>query len=524
MKNFTKILILTFSLCLSATAYCLPKLNSLSGAAATIYLDFDGHRVVHPYWNGGRALNCAPSGLSDAKITEIFHRVSEDFRPFDVNITTDSTTFLAAPLNMRVRVIVTPTSSWSPGVGGISFVGSFKWGDDTPAFVFSDRLSNSAKYIAECCSHESGHTIGLSHQSAYDDNCHLVDTYAQGAGNGEISWAPVMGNSYNRNMTGWNDGPTPYGCEAIQDNLTTITTQNGFGYREDDYSDELNGETLDLGATFSKEGIISTNTDKDAFRYISIKKGAVHLEVKPFGLNNSTDGANLDVQVDMYNQNKELIATFNPANKMNVVIDTIIDAGTYYFVISGSGNQNSSNYGSLGSYSIVGFRGALPIHEIYLTGTIGNGSHNLSWNIIADEPIASQQLELSIDGINFRPVGNQNIRLRSFTYNPTIISTFYYRLKVTTVINETAYSNTVALRSMARTRRITVATNATADIRMRADQSFTYTLFDVNGRLLQSGKGDANTTSIDINKQASGMYILSMQTETGKQIERIIKQ
>ena len=135
MKNFTKILIITFSLCLSATAYCQQKLNSLPSASATIYLDFDGHKVVHPYWNGGRPLDCAPSGLSDAKIIEIFHRVSEDFRPFEVNITTDSLTFLAAPLNKRVRVIVTPTSGWSPGVGGISFVGSFKWGDDTPAFV-----------------------------------------------------------------------------------------------------------------------------------------------------------------------------------------------------------------------------------------------------------------------------------------------------------------------------------------------------------------------------------------------------
>lgn len=524
MKTFTKILIFAFNLCISATSYCLPKLNSFPQATATIYLDFDGHRVVHPFWNNGMPLNCAPSGLSDEKITEIFKRVSEDFRPFEVNITTDSVTFLSAPLNMRVRVIVTPTSSWSPGVGGISFVGSFKWGDDTPAFVFSDRLSNSAKYIAECCSHESGHTIGLSHQSSYDNNCHLVDQYSQGSGNGEISWAPVMGNSYNRNMTGWNDGPTPYGCEIIQDNLTTITTQNGFSYREDDYSDVLGAETEELGASFSREGIISTNTDKDAFRYNSIKKGSVYIEVKPFGLNGTTDGANLDVQVDMYNANKELIASFNPPNKMNVVIDTIIDAGVYYFVVSGSGNQNSSSYGSLGSYTIVGFRGALAIHEIALSGTSNNNIHNLSWNIIADEPLASQQLELSIDGINFRPVGTQSVRERNFNYTPTIIATFYYRLKVTSSINEVAYSNTVALRSTARTRRISVANTAHSDIRIISEENYTYGLFDINGRLLQSGSGNAGNNSIDINKQASGIYILSLLSGSEKQTERILKQ
>ena len=509
---------------MSATSYCLPKLNSFASATATIYLDFDGHRVIHPFWNGGMPLNCAPSGLSDQKITEIFYRMSEDFRPFEVNITTDSLTFLAAPLNSRVRVIVTPTSAWSPGVGGVSFVGSFNWGDDTPAFVFTDRLSNNAKYIAECCSHESGHTIGLSHQSDYDDNCRLVDTYAQGSGNGEISWAPVMGNSYNRNMTGWNDGPTPYGCAIVQDNLTIITTQNGFYYREDDYSDELNDQTIDLGATFSKEGIISTNTDKDAFKYISIKKGAVHLEVKPFGLNNSTDGANLDVQVDMYNQNKQHIATFNPANKMNVVIDTIIDAGVYYFVVSGSGNQNSSSYGSLGSYTLVGFRGALPIHEITLTGTMDSRSHNLAWNIISDEPVASQQLELSVDGINFRPVGNQNPNIRSFSYSPTIVSVFYYRLRVTTVINETAYSNTIVLRSQTRSRRMLLSNHTNGSIRLDAAENYSYSLFDVHGRLLQSGNGNSGANEIDIYRQASGMYILCLQTGSEKQTERIIKQ
>jgi hypothetical protein len=129
-----------------------------------------------------------------------------------VNITTDSTKFLSAPLTRRIRIVITPTSSWRPNVGGISFVGSFTWGDNTPGFVFSDRLGpNNTKFIAECCSHESGHTLGLSHQSKYNTNCSLAETYSTGNGTGETGWAPIMGNSYNRNMTGWNNGPTPYG-------------------------------------------------------------------------------------------------------------------------------------------------------------------------------------------------------------------------------------------------------------------------------------------------------------------------
>ena len=38
------------------------------------------------------------------KLTEIFNRVSEDYRPFDINITTDIDVFIAAPFDKRIRV------------------------------------------------------------------------------------------------------------------------------------------------------------------------------------------------------------------------------------------------------------------------------------------------------------------------------------------------------------------------------------------------------------------------------------
>ncbi|HML57437.1 MAG TPA: hypothetical protein PKA85_03630 [Ferruginibacter sp.] len=83
MKNFTKILILVFLCCLSAAVKAQPRMSSYPAAAATIYLDFDGHYVQYPFWNGSNPIQCAPSGLTTEKINEIFHRVAEDFRPFD---------------------------------------------------------------------------------------------------------------------------------------------------------------------------------------------------------------------------------------------------------------------------------------------------------------------------------------------------------------------------------------------------------------------------------------------------------
>src|SRR5437764_842496 len=115
MKHFLTIIVPLLTL-FSFEARCVPVLSSLPSAQATIFLDFDGQHVEATSWNGGNALDCAPSGLSNAQIIEIFKRVSEDYRPFNINITTDSVKFLAAPLTKRIRIIITPTSSWYTGV------------------------------------------------------------------------------------------------------------------------------------------------------------------------------------------------------------------------------------------------------------------------------------------------------------------------------------------------------------------------------------------------------------------------
>src|SRR5690606_17964873 len=120
MKNITRLILITVAIFTSFAALAQPRLSSHPTAEATIYFDFDGHTVNHPFRNGGMTLHCEPSGLTDEQINEIFQRVSEDYRPFDINITTDSTVFLEAPLNMRTRIIVTPTSGWYPGVGGVA--------------------------------------------------------------------------------------------------------------------------------------------------------------------------------------------------------------------------------------------------------------------------------------------------------------------------------------------------------------------------------------------------------------------
>ena len=532
MKRSYTLMVL-WALLTSLNAISLPKLSSYPTAQATIFLDFDGHRVVSSVWNGGNPLTCVASGFNDTQITEVFNRVSEDYRPFNVNVTTDSTVFLAAPLTKRIRIIVTTTSSWYTGVGGISYTGSFTWGDDTPGFVFPDRLGNSPKIVAECCTHESGHTVGLSHQSSYNSSCALVETYNSGVGSGTIGWAPVMGNSYYKNLTGWNNGPTPNGCTSAQDNLSIITTQNGFTYRTDDYSDDPASNPSTVAITnnaFSTSGIITTPTDKDAFKFVFSTGGTIHLKATPFSVNPvNLDGANLDIKLTLLNASLQTIKTYDVTDSLYAAIDTTLNAGTYYLSLQGTGNVNTTNYGSLGSYDIGGTfspAGVTPIRDVALTGKSDKGTHSLNWNIIADEAIRTIVVQSSTDGRFFNDIATLDGKQTGFTYTPAINADMYYKLKVTSVIDQTVYSNIIALKSAVITvaKPFRVSTLVHNEIVVNATEDYQYQVVDIQGRVIARGESNAPVNRINVSNIPNGMYIIQMINNRQRQTERIIKQ
>ncbi|WP_462249083.1 T9SS type A sorting domain-containing protein [Ferruginibacter sp.] len=526
MKKLFTFLILTTALLFSFKAFSVPKLNSLPGAEATIFLDFDGHYVQSSLWNGGDAFYCAASGMDDSQITEAFNRVAEDYRPFEINITTDSSVFESVPLNRRIRIIITTTSAWYPGVGGVAWIGSFNWGDDTPAFVFSDRLGPySPKMVGECCSHESGHTVGLSHQSKYGTDCNTpVETYNSGIGSGQTGWAPIMGNSYNKNMSNWNNGPTPYGCTTIQDNLSIITNQNAIVYRADDYADTLNTGTYTLpNLNFNIAGVISNNADKDAFKFTLLQGSNVYLTAVPFNVGDNYIGANLDVKIELYSSPTDLIGTYDPVT-MSVTIDTFLNAGTYYIKIDGTGNTNIGEYGSLGSYTLNGVTGALAIHAVNLVGKTDNNKHNLSWHITADEAIKKIEIEISDDGINFTGLTTASPVTNKFSYQPYKTNMVYYRLKVTSVIDQTGYSNIIGLKTTGNSGKLfNVSTLIKNELLINAAENYQYQIIDASGKTIAAGNGIKGINRINVSNQPAGMYIVQLFNNSQRQTERIIK-
>lgn len=511
---------------INATLFSQVKLNSYPSAKATIYLDFDGEYVNTPMWNYGSPLNCDAAGMSDAQITEVFNRVAEDYRPFNVNITTDENTFLDAPEDMRIRVIVTPTSSWYTGVGGIAFVGSFTWGDDTPCFVFCDRLGKKSKLVAECCSHESGHTLGLSHQAKYDASCMLTATYNDGTGSGEIAWAPIMGNSYYRNMSGWNNGPTPYGCSNVQDNLSIITSQNGFTYREDDYADNFSTITeINNPLAINIPGIISTNSDKDVIKINLSQNTAFRLQANPFSVADNNEGADLDIKLSLYKSDKSLLATYDPTNSMSVTIDTVLMAGSYYLMVEGTGNSFAAEYGSLGSYTLSGVPGVLPICNASLAGAAQKKIHHLSWTLACEQVIKSVVLQQSTDGLHYTDKANLDLNLRNIDLEVGNSGEIFYRLKLLTLGENILYSNIITLKQPDEfVPQFTVSTLVHDKILVNAPANFAYRMFDLSGNMVLKGNAAAGFNSINVNNNPNGMYIFQLFCNGILQSKKITKQ
>jgi hypothetical protein len=349
-----RILILLF-IALNVKSQVPYGLNSFPSAKATFYLDFDGHTVSTAYWNGGNTFYAKPSKLTTAQIDSAFKMVAEDFRPFNVNVTTDSSVYFAAPLLRRQRVIITDTSEWYAGVGGVAYFGSFLWGLEVPCFVFSDVLK-TGRNSGEAISHEIGHTLNLNHQSQCNSSGVFVNEYFAGVGTGEISWSPIMGNSYSRNLTLWHNGPNSFGCTNLQDDLSIITSStNGFGYRPDGVGNTIEQSTpvnININ-TLSFSELINRTSDTDFYRINLTKRGKLVLTANPYNLGGNRVRSNIDIEMSLYN-GTILLQKYNPLTRLNAVIDTTLNAGTYHISINNVANSNVSNYGMIGSYSVEG--------------------------------------------------------------------------------------------------------------------------------------------------------------------------
>jgi hypothetical protein len=312
----------------------------------------------------------------------------------------------------------------------------------------------------------------------------------------------------------------------VQDNISIIVSQNGFAFRPDDFSDDIhNKPTVIKTGSINIKGLINKSSDKDVFTLTLFQNSNFHLDANPFSVKANNEGADLDIQLSLYDASKNLIQTYNPANTMSASIDTLLNAGEYYLEIAGTGNNNASDYSSLGSYIITGAAKELPVCSVQLTGSIDKNKHKLNWSLTCYQTLKNISIQSSSDGINFADISTVESRQFNFTNTAYPSTDLYYRLKITSISESVVYSNIVLLKKVnGPANRFTISSFVTAELTVNAFENFQYSLVDINGNSIKKGSGRAGANKIDMSGETSGIYILQMAGNSGKQTEKVIKQ
>jgi len=373
-------------------------LHSRPGSNNVLYLDFDGHIITNTAWNNdpnyGTGIDPHPAlpfdpsenDLPDPtvanftsdelnRIGQIWHRMAEDYAPYDIDITTEEPTVFTSTTG---RVVFTHDTDANGkdmpaiGAGGVAWVNVFGRSDYarlSPALVYYTNLYTNQHgdptLNAEAGSHEFGHNISLGHDGT------STTGYYPGHGTGFVTWGPIMGGSYSDHVSQWSKGEYP-DANNTEDDLAIIA--GDLGYISDDHANssaastelvvEPNGDVLVSSPELdphndlpTNKGIINSRTDVDWF-YIDVGAGPLTLVATPSWhsfISAPYRGSNLDIEMTLYDSTLTQLDIDDPTdNTFATVSLTSATAGRYYVKIDGVGNAYYSDYNSMGMFFIEG--------------------------------------------------------------------------------------------------------------------------------------------------------------------------
>ncbi len=472
----------------------VPALSSNPSAADKIFLDFAGESA-QPW--GGYSVTDTPAFDQDgdpnsfssselATINEIWARVAEKYSPFNIDVTT------VDPGNttnrQTLKMVIGGSGSWTGAVsGGITYVNSFTSADPNIDWIFPKNLTNgAADVVAEAAAHEAGHAFGLLHQSSYDSAGNRTDEY----NHGDSLIAPIMGFSYNAQRGLWWDGPSQSSSTSIQDDLATLTNGiNGFGYRADDHSSNINSpDSLNLsGSSVSASGIIEQTSDVDYFSFFT-GPGTISLSA-----NVAQFGPMLDLKLSLYDANGILVTSADTSS-LGETLSTVVSAGTYKLAVAGHGA-----YGDLGQYTVSGT--IIPFNPLpapsNLVATAASSSQiNLSWTDNSENE-RGFRIERSTDGTNFGQIwttGSDTVSFQDKNLSPG--TRYWYRVRAYDQFTPSDYSNVASTVTAVNPPSAPTNFTATGASTSQINLSWTDTASNETGFVLQRSTDNATWSNL----------------------------
>jgi hypothetical protein len=389
----------------SSPALTVPAYNSLPGAFAKLFLDFDGVDFGSTVWSSSEislpgvrpaySINADTSTFTSTELSNIFEiwsRVAEAYSPFNINVTT------VDPGNYNryesAHVVISGDNSWySTTAGGVAKVDGFTSFSTAmvqrTSWVFPGNLNNGfPQTVADAAIHEAGHMFGLEHQPLFDSNGVVTQAYDPG----DSLRAPNMGVAYSAQRGLWAIGPDKDSSTVDNNDISVVAEMglftNNFGFIPDETgtsiatAPQINLSSTPLRGVIGNILVGTASNDIDYFRLNlnALSQVSINIDVAQFGPMLDTKLILLDsLGASFYTSDPALTTSPISRNGLKSSFSGVLAAGTYYLDITSHGGYTYS-LGSgatdrflqdTGQYFITGSAIAVPEPTSIALGGLG---------------------------------------------------------------------------------------------------------------------------------------------------------
>ena len=409
------------------------------------------------------------------------------------------------------------------GVKFISFPGSnFKVSDgnilsDGSGGFFAlivDEANNNKLYLQHVLS--TGATAFSGYGLVVDESTKgkaLLIT--DGSGGVIVSWADVRSASQTSAL-------------GLKSSATTLATTSSTGYYAQRYNssgDRLwNSADVTLKASDVDESSDFTysvdQTGNIVFVIPAVQDAGNSLYGQKINLTGATQWTTSGVLIDGSNSFKSNPSVIITADKITVLYDGSSFTGTEIYS------------------QVVSPDGVLPVNLKSFNALVRNQKVHLSWNTVSEINNDYFQIERSEDGKHFSAIakvigkGNStSVQTYGFIDQPLVSGQqdLYYRIKQVDKDGAAKYSETVSVKlADLHAPVISVYPNpASSFVNIELGESrnrFSYKLFDVNGKLVNSNTAEGSRTTVELGSLNSGVYFIQILSGDVKTTKKLIKQ